>query len=81
MHELYNIEISDSTISRITDNVLPILKKLKRPLEEVYAIMFIDVVHYHVGNDGRIAKRAVYIAIGIDMEGHKDVLVMYVRQN
>ena len=43
--------------------------------------MFIDVVHYHVGNDGRIAKRAVYIAIGIDMEGHKDVLVMYVRQN
>ena len=40
-----------------------------------------DAIHYHVRNEGRIVKRAVYIAIGIDMDGHKDVLGMYVGQN
>lgn len=43
--------------------------------------MFKDVIYYHVRNEGRIVKRAVYIAIGIDMEGYKDVLGMYVGQN
>ena len=82
MRELYDIEISDSTISRITDKILPIVKEWQeRPLEEIYAVVFMDVIHYYVRNEGRIVKRAVYIAIGIDMEGHKDVLGMYVGQN
>ena len=82
MRELYDIEISDSTISRITDKILPIVKEWQeRPLEEIYAVVFMDAIHYHVRNEGRIVKRAVYIAIGIDMDGHKDVLGMYVGQN
>ena len=82
MWELYDIEISDSTISRITDKILPIVKEWQeRPLEEIYAVVFMGAIHYHVRNEGRIVKRAVYIAIGIDMEGHKDVLGMYVGQN
>lgn len=82
MRELYDIEIFDSTISRITDKILPIVKEWQeRPLEEIYAVVFMDAIHYHVRNEGRIVKRAVYIAIGIDMEGHKDVLGMYVGQN
>ena len=82
MRELYNIEISDSTISRSTDKILPIVKEWQeRPLEKIYAVVFMDAIHYHVRNEGRIVKRAVYIAIGIDMEGHKDVLGMYVGQN
>ena len=82
MRELYDIEISDSTISRITDKILPIVKEWQeRPLEEIYAVVFMDAIHYHVRNEGRIVKRAVYIAIGIDMNGHKDVLGMYVGQN
>ena len=83
MRELYDIEISDSTISRITDKILPIVKEWQeRPLEEIYVVVFMDAIHYHVrNNEGRIVKRAVYIAIGIDMEGHKDVLGMYVGQN
>ena len=82
MRELYDIEISDSTISRITDKILPIVKEWQeRPLEEIYAVVFMDAIYYHVRNEGRIVKRAVYIAIGIDMEGHKDVLSMYVGQN
>lgn len=82
MRELYDIEISDSTISRVTDKVLPLVKEWQeRPLEEVYAVVFMDAIHYHVRCEGRIVKRAVYIAIGIDMSGYKDVLGMYVGEN
>ena len=75
MRELYDIDISDSTISRITDKILPIVKEWQeRPLEEVYAVVFMDAIHYHVRSEGRIVKRAVYISLGIDMNGKKDVL-------
>ena len=73
MRELYDIDISDSTISRITDKILPIVKEWQeRPLEEVYAVVFMDAIHYHVRSEGRIVKRAVYIALGIDMNGLKN---------
>lgn len=50
-----------------------------RPLEEVYTVVFIDAIHYHVRNEGRIVKRAVYIVIGIDIMGRKDVLGIVCR--
>lgn len=82
MHELYDIEISDSTISRITDKILPIVKEQqKRSLEEIYTVVFVDAMHYYIRNEGRIVKRAVYIAIGIVMEWHKDIPDMYVGRN
>ena len=65
-----------------TDKILPIVKEWQeRPLEEVYAVVFMDAIHYHVRSEGRIVKRAVYIALGIDMNGKKDVLGMYVGEN
>mgnify|MGYP002234586399 CR=1 FL=1 len=74
MREMYDIDISDSTISRITDKILPIVKEWQEhPLDEVYAVVFMDAIHYHVRSEGRIVKRAVYIALGIDMNGKKDV--------
>ena len=82
MKELYDMDISDSTISIITDKILPIAKEWQeRPLEELYAVVFMDAIHYHVRSEGRIVKRAVYIALGIDMNGKKDVLGMYVGEN
>ena len=82
MRDLYGIDIPDSTISRITDKLLPIVKAWQeRPLDEIYAVVFLDAIHYHVRNEGRIVKQAVYIAIGIGMDGRKDVLGMYVGQN
>ena len=73
MRELYDIDISDSTISRINNKILPIVKEWQeRPLEEVYAVVFMDAIHYHVRSEGRIVKRAVYIALGIDMNGKKE---------
>jgi len=53
----------------------------QRPLESVYAVVFLDAIHYHVRSEGRIIKKAVYIAIGIDLDGKKDVLGMWVGEN
>jgi transposase-like protein len=59
-------------VNRITDKILPVAKDWqKRPLESIYAIMFMDAIHYHVRKEGSIIKKAVYIAIGIDLEGKK----------
>lgn len=70
MREPYGIDISDSTISRITDRIPPIVKEWQeRPLDEIYAVVFLDAIHYHVRNGGRIAKQALYIVIEIGMEG------------
>ncbi|KNZ43462.1 IS256 family transposase [Acetobacterium bakii] len=80
--DLYGLDISDSTISRITDKVLPLVKEWQsRPLEEIYAVVFLDAIHFHVRSEGRIIKKAVYIAIGINMEGYRDVLGMWVGEN
>lgn len=82
MKELYDIDISDSTISRITDKIMPIVKEWQeRPLEEVYAVVFLDAIHYHVRSEGRIVKRVVYVVLGIDVDGRRDVLGMYVGEN
>ena len=49
----------------------------QRPLESIYAVVFLDAIHYHVRSEGQIIKKAVYIAIGVDMDGRKDVLGMW----
>jgi len=82
IREIYGLEISDSTISRITDKILPIVREWQqRPLEEVYAVVFLDAIHYHVRSEGQIIKKAVYIAIGIQTDGIRDVLGMWVGEN
>lgn len=82
IRDLYGLDISDSTVSRITDKVLPIAKEWQaRPLESVYAVIYMDAIHYHVRQDGRIVKKAVYIAIGINLDGIKDVLGLWIGEN
>ena len=82
IREIYGIDVSESTVSRITDKVLPAAKEWQeRPLESVYAVIFMDAIHYHVRSEGQIVKKAVYIAIGIDLDGRKDVLGMWVGEN
>lgn len=72
IQDIYGIEVSDTTISRITDKILPIAKEWQqRPLEAVYAVVFLDAIHYHVRSEGQIVKKAVYIALGINLDGKK----------
>ena len=80
--DIYGLDCSDTTISRITDKILPIVREWQsRPLEEIYAVVFMDAMHFHVRSEGQIIKKAVYIAIGINMEGQKEVLGMWVGEN
>ncbi len=82
IQDIYGISVSDSTISRITDKILPIAKEWQqRPLEPIYAVVFLDAIHYHVRSEGQIVKKAVYIAIGVNLDGKKDVLGMWVGEN
>ena len=82
IRDIYGLSVSDSTISRITDKILPLVKEWQsRPLESVYAVVFMDAIHYHVRSEGQIIKKAVYIAIGINMEGTREVLGMWVGEN
>ena len=82
IREIYGLEVSDSTVSRITDKILPIAKEWQqRPLERIYAIVFLDAIHFHVRSEGQIVKKAVYIAIGVNLDGKKDVLGMWVGEN
>ena len=82
VRDIYGVEISDTTISRITDKILPKAKEWQqRPLEAIYAVVFLDAIHYHVRSEGQIVKKAVYIAIGIDLDGRKDVLGMWIGEN
>ena len=82
IRDIYGIEVSDSTVSRITDKILPAAKEWQqRPLEAIYAVVFLDAIHYHVRSEGQVVKKAVYIAIGINLDGRKDVLGMWVGEN
>lgn len=81
IQDIYGLECSDSTISRITDKILPVVREWQsRPLEEIYAVVFMDAIHFHVRSEGQIVKKAVYIAIGINMNGLKEVLGMWVGE-
>ena len=82
IQDIYGLECSDSTISRITDKIIPVVREWQsRPLEEIYAVVFMDAIHFHVRSEGHIVKKAVYIAIGINMNGLKEVLGMWVGEN
>jgi transposase-like protein len=75
--EIYGASLSKDTISRITDRVLSEMADwAARPLEKVYAAVFIDAIYVKV-RDGQVANRPFYAAIGVDLAGHKDVLGLW----
>jgi putative transposase len=82
MNELYGIDVDATRVSKITDKLLPIIRDWQnRALENVYAMVMLDAIHYKVREDGIVMKKAVYIAIGTDLEGKKDVLGIWVGAN
>ena len=75
MHVLYGIEVDATRVSKITDKILPVIQGWQnRTLESVYAMVMLDAIHYKVREDGIVVKKAVYIAIGTDLEGKKTYL-------
>jgi len=81
LESIYGIDATPELISRITDKILPLVTEWQsRPLEEVYSIVFMDAIHYKVRSEGRIIKKAAYTAIGVNLEGFKEVLGIWVGE-
>jgi len=82
LKEMYDADISHSTLSAITERIIPAIKAWQaRPLEPVYCIVWLDAMHYKVKDQGRIVPRAVYHILGINLEGRKDLIGMYVAES
>jgi len=82
LEEMYDLEVSTATISRVTDKILPLVQEWRsRPLESVYPFVWMDAIHYKVRYEGRVVSRAVYCVLGLNQEGCKDLLGMYLGEN
>lgn len=79
LQELYGVELSDGQLSTITDRVTAELERWRnRPLEPLYVMAWLDAIRYKVRDNGRVVNKTVYFIIGVDLEGHRDVLGFYV---
>lgn len=79
MQELYGVRISPDMVTAITDKVIPRIREWqKRPLDEVYPVVFVDATYFYVRDEGVVGKKAVYVILGINSEGYKDILGFYV---
>ncbi len=82
VEETYGFTISATTLSNITDRVIPMIKEWQqRPLESLYTFVWMDAMHYKVREDGRVVTRAVYNILGLNNKGIKDLLGMYVSES
>jgi len=82
LEELYGLEMSKAALSQITDKVLPVLDEWReRPLDSVYPIVWMDALVFKVRHEGKIEKRAVFCVLGINEDGMKELLGLYIAQN
>jgi len=82
LKDIYGSELSTESISRITDKIIPIVSEWRnRPLEEVYTIIYMDAIFFKVSENNQIRNKALYIAFGVNLEGMKDVLGMWIAQS
>ncbi|SDF26599.1 Transposase (or an inactivated derivative) [Pricia antarctica] len=80
--EMYDTDISHTVLSQITDRIIPDVKAWQnRPLEPLYCIVWLDAMHYKVKVDGKIAHKALYNILGINKEGRKEILGMYISES
>jgi len=80
--EMYDSDISHTVLSQITDRIIPDIKAWQnRPLDAVYCIVWLDAMHYKVKVDGKISHKALYNILGIDKDGRKEVLGMYISES
>ena len=80
--ELYGVDISAETVSNITNRILPLVSEWQnRPLEKTYSFIFMDAIHYKVREDKQIIVKAAYVVIGVNMDGEKEVLGIWIGAN
>jgi putative transposase len=81
LDELYGLTVSPSTLTSITDSIIEDVKAWQsRPLESVYPFLWLDAIHYKVKEDGCIKTKAIYCILGVNREGVKDLLGLYINE-
>lgn len=81
LRDIYGVEASASLISRITDKIMPeVAEWQSRPLSEVYPVVFFDGIHFKVKKDGKVINKCVYTVLGIDIDGKKDILGIWISE-
>ena len=82
VEDMYGLEVSEAVISGVTDRLIPELKSWQqRPLETIYPIVWLDAIHYKIREDGRYISKAVYTLLGLNVEGRKELLGLYLSEN
>jgi len=82
LQDIYGIEVSTGTLSAVTDKIIHTVKEWQaRPLESIYPIVWLDAIHYKIREDGKVLSRAVYTILGVNLEGRKEVLGLYISEN
>ena len=82
LEEIYGVEVSSGLISTVTDAIIDEVRAWQsRPLEAVYSIVYLDCIHVRVRDDGVVKTKAVYLALGVNLEGIKEVLGLWTSAN
>jgi putative transposase len=82
MRDIYGISVSPSMVSKVTDKIIPsIYEWHSRPLDRVYAMVYLDAIHFKVKQDHRIINKAAYTVLGVNVEGEKDILGLWIGEN
>lgn len=82
MKDIYGINVSPSLVSKVTDKIIPLVYEWQsRLLESVYSIVFLDAIHFKVKCENRIVSKAAYTVLGINTDGIKDILGIWVGEN
>ena len=82
VQEIYGAEISPTAVSHITEKVLEVAREWQaRPLQKIYPITYFDAIHYKVRENGQVITKAVYTCLGVDLEGKKEVLGLWIGES
>lgn len=77
--DIYGISVSDTLVSQMTDKILPLVEEWQeRMLEETYPIVYLDCIHIKLRREGKVRSTAVYLVLGVNVEGHKEILGIWV---
>ena len=80
--EMYGFEVSSGTLSAVTDRIIATVKEWQsRPLDSIYPIIWLDAIHYKIREDNKVSSKAVHTILGINMDGKKEVLGLYISEN
>ena len=81
LEELYGLEVSEASLTAITDKILPVVEAWRaRPLEAAYSFVWLDAIHFKVRENSKVVSKAAYTVLGVNLHGHKQLLGIYIAE-